>query len=67
MCRVYGAFAMDAIARCGFGIQVDSQKDKDDPFTKNAKKAIDISLLNPALLISGEKPMTCPKQSQYCC
>ncbi|XP_030845798.1 cytochrome P450 3A29-like, partial [Strongylocentrotus purpuratus] len=51
-CRVlFGGFTMDAIAKCGFGLKVDSQQNKDDPFVKNAKKAFDFSFFNPAFMI----------------
>ncbi|XP_786226.3 cytochrome P450 3A56 [Strongylocentrotus purpuratus] len=38
--KVFGlfeAFTMDGIAKCAFGIQVDSQNDPSDPFVTNAK------------------------------
>ncbi|XP_038067034.1 cytochrome P450 3A6-like [Patiria miniata] len=60
-CRVlFGAFTMDAIARCGFGLKVDSQQNKDDPFVKNAKNAFDFSLFNPAFLIVSAFPALSP-------
>eukprot|EP00057_Strongylocentrotus_purpuratus_P031817 XP_785761.3 PREDICTED: cytochrome P450 3A56 [Strongylocentrotus purpuratus] len=34
---LFEAFTMDGIAKCGFGIQVDSQNDPSDPFVTNAK------------------------------
>ena len=45
---------MDAIARCGFGLNVDAQQNQDDPFVKHAKKAFDFSLFNPAFMIACE-------------
>ena len=53
-CRLFGGFTMDAIAKCGFGLQVDSQQNKDDPFVQNAKRALDLSLYNPAFMIACE-------------
>ncbi|XP_046632822.1 cytochrome P450 3A2-like [Daphnia pulicaria] len=34
---IYGAFTMDVIARCAFGLKIDSLGNKDDPFIKNAQ------------------------------
>ncbi|XP_071785224.1 cytochrome P450 3A24-like [Asterias amurensis] len=58
--KMYGAFTMDAIARCGFGLNVDSQHNQDDPFVKHAKKAFDFSLFNPAFMIASAFPSTGP-------
>ncbi|XP_046449634.1 cytochrome P450 3A14-like [Daphnia pulex] len=33
---VFGAFTMDVIARCAFGLKIDTLGEKNDPFTKNA-------------------------------
>ncbi|XP_038066485.1 cytochrome P450 3A24-like [Patiria miniata] len=48
---VSGAYTMDVIAKCGFGLEVDSQGSKDDPFVKNAKKFFEFSRLSPKVLI----------------
>ena len=37
--RLYGAFTMDTVAWCGFGLKVDSQRNKDDEFVLTAQKA----------------------------
>ncbi|XP_022082383.1 cytochrome P450 3A24-like [Acanthaster planci] len=60
-CRVlFGGFTMDAIAKCGFGLKVDSQQNKDDPFVQNAKKAFEFSLFNPAFMIVSAFPALAP-------
>lgn len=35
--RQFSAFTMDVIARCAFGMTIDSLGTKDDPFMRNAK------------------------------
>ncbi|XP_022082457.1 uncharacterized protein LOC110974856 [Acanthaster planci] len=51
-CReVFGAFTMDVVASCGFGVKVDSQQNKDDPFVKYAKKAFAFTRMNPFVLL----------------
>ncbi|XP_038067044.1 cytochrome P450 3A24-like [Patiria miniata] len=41
-CRaLFGGFTMDVIACCAFGLSVNSQQDKDDPFVQNAKLLLD--------------------------
>ncbi len=59
-CRMYGGFSMDAIARCGFGLEVDSQKNKDDPFIKHAKMAFNFSFFKPSLLLAAVFPILGP-------
>lgn len=51
-----GGYTMDVIASTGFGIQVDSQKDKNNDFVKYAKKAFDFnfSLLLVLLMVFPE-------------
>ncbi|XP_022082458.1 uncharacterized protein LOC110974857 [Acanthaster planci] len=51
---LFGAFTMDVIACCAFGLNVDSQKDKDDPFVQNAKILLDAGRFTKpfAILIS---------------
>ena len=51
--RTFEAFTMDGIAKCAFGLQVDSQNNPDDPFVKNAKTFTANQLLDPILLLSG--------------
>ena len=53
-CSLYGAFTMDVIARCGFGLKLDSQKNKDDPFVKNAKKLFNFSTTDPVTILTGK-------------
>ncbi|XP_038069744.1 cytochrome P450 3A24-like [Patiria miniata] len=48
---VFGGFTMDVIAKCGFGLEVDSQGNKDDPFVKNAMRLLNFNRFNPLFLI----------------
>ena len=45
---------MDVIASTGFGIRVDSQKDRNNAFVAHAKTAFDFNPGSPRLLISRE-------------
>lgn len=58
--KLFGCFTMDAIAKCGFGLDVDSQRNQDDPFVQNAKKAFDFKLFNPAFMIVSAFPSLAP-------
>ena len=51
--RVAGAFTLDVIARTGFGIAVNSQKDKDDEFFVTAKAALNFDITRPLLIIAS--------------
>ena len=42
---------MDVIASTAFGIRVDSQKDRNNAFVTNARKAFDANPANPLLFI----------------
>ena len=42
---------MDVIASTGFGLRVDSQSSKDNPFVVNAKKIMNLSFRNPLFLV----------------
>ena len=44
---------MDGIAKCGFGIQVDSQNDPSDPFVTNAQDLMK-NTFSLKFLIAGE-------------
>lgn len=48
---LYGAYSLDAVASAFFGMQIDSQKDPNNPFVKYAKEAFDMGLTNPKLVI----------------
>ena len=52
--RAAGAFTLDVIARTGFGIAVNSQRDKNDEFYVNAKKALNLKITNPLLVLGGK-------------
>ncbi|XP_078674333.1 cytochrome P450 3A8-like isoform X1 [Branchiostoma floridae x Branchiostoma belcheri] len=44
-----GAFTTDVIARTGFGLDVDSQRNPQDPFVVYSKKAFSFNFLNPLI------------------
>ena len=50
--RICGNFTIDVIAKTAFGIDVNSQKDPNSEFVKNAKKINEFKLVNPALLLT---------------
>ncbi|XP_071508121.1 cytochrome P450 3A7-like [Diadema antillarum] len=58
----FGRFSMDGIARCAFGLQVDSQNNPDDPFVENARQlingfaAINTNATNPLLVLAAVFP-----------
>ncbi|KAL3842936.1 hypothetical protein ACJMK2_020909 [Sinanodonta woodiana] len=56
MGELLGAFTMDAICSTGFGLQVDSQSNPDDPFIQNAKKALNMKLRNVKFLLAAMFP-----------
>ncbi|XP_072168352.1 cytochrome P450 3A6-like [Diadema setosum] len=53
---VFEAFTMDGIARCAFGLQVDSQSNPNDPFVTNAKTLMKGSIFNPRIMLAGIFP-----------
>lgn len=57
---VFGAYTLDVIASTGFGVDIDSQKNPDSEFVKNAKKFFNITF-NPLLL------MICKFLNEYPC
>ncbi|ELT88036.1 hypothetical protein CAPTEDRAFT_126438 [Capitella teleta] len=46
-----GAFSMDVIASVAFGLDVDSQKDPNDPFLHHARKSFKSNMKNPLTLL----------------
>ena len=38
--QLFGGYTMDVIASTSFGIQVDSQRNSDNPFVKNVRKLV---------------------------
>ena len=52
--RYLGAYTLDVIANTGFGLRVNSQKDKNNPFVKQARKAFDFGTVNPLFILSGK-------------
>ncbi|XP_076848461.1 thromboxane-A synthase isoform X2 [Brachyhypopomus gauderio] len=49
--RCFGCFTMDVIASVAFGIQVDSQKDPENPFVHHASKFFSFSFFRPIMFI----------------
>lgn len=43
---VFGRFALDAIATTNFGVQVNSLKEKDNPFYKKVQALVDMKSLD---------------------
>ncbi|XP_033114237.1 cytochrome P450 3A24-like [Anneissia japonica] len=41
--ELFGAYVIDSVASCGFGLDVNCQKNKDHPFQNHCKKAFDVS------------------------
>ncbi|XP_078609011.1 cytochrome P450 3A8-like [Branchiostoma floridae x Branchiostoma japonicum] len=46
-----GAFTMDVIARTAFGTEIDSQRNPQDPFVLMGRKAFDVKLSSPSILL----------------
>ncbi len=55
-----GSYTMDVIASTAFGLQIDSQKDKDNSFVRMAKKAFDFSMFNPVFIMLFLFPFLLP-------
>ncbi|XP_071501620.1 cytochrome P450 3A40-like [Diadema antillarum] len=53
-CReLYGAYVIDTIALCAFGLHVDSQRNKNHPFVTNAKRFFaSLDFTSPAMILS---------------
>ncbi|KAL3841597.1 hypothetical protein ACJMK2_019714 [Sinanodonta woodiana] len=49
---LFGAFTMDVICSTGFGMDVDSQSNPNDPFVVNATKAMTANLVGPRVLLA---------------
>ncbi|KAJ8019999.1 Cytochrome P450 3A24 [Holothuria leucospilota] len=43
---LYGSYSMDVVATTFFGMQIDSQKNPDDPFVKHAKEAFNFGIFS---------------------
>eukprot|EP00057_Strongylocentrotus_purpuratus_P019952 XP_011674426.1 PREDICTED: cytochrome P450 3A24 isoform X2 [Strongylocentrotus purpuratus] len=53
---LYGSFVMDSIASCGFGLKVNSQEDKDDPFVEHVARFFKVSFTSPAFMAVSFMP-----------
>ncbi|KAL3865970.1 hypothetical protein ACJMK2_043314 [Sinanodonta woodiana] len=51
MKNLFGAFTLDVICSTGFGIEVDSQSNPNDPFVVNARKAMSVNIVGPRFLL----------------
>lgn len=49
--RCYSCFTLDVVGSVAFGIEVDSQKNPDDPFVKNCRTFFEMSLFKPLLIL----------------
>ncbi|GAB1602225.1 cytochrome P450 3A24-like [Argonauta hians] len=49
--KLFSAYTMDVICATGFGMDVDSQQNPDDPFVQKANEIFKISLFNPILFL----------------
>ena len=48
-----GGYTMDVIASTSFSLDIDSQKNKDDPFVKNAGKLLELDVNGWMMYIAG--------------
>jgi cytochrome P450 family 3 subfamily A len=55
-----GAFSMDVIASVAFGLDIDSQRDPDDPFIHHARKSFKPNMKNPLMLLMLFVPSIAP-------
>jgi cytochrome P450 family 3 subfamily A len=55
MRQYVGAFAMDVISACAYGINTDSVKDPNDPIVVNVKKILNVDV-NISLFLSVSAP-----------
>nr|XP_054761059.1 cytochrome P450 3A8-like [Lytechinus pictus] len=53
---IFGAFVMDTVGSCAFGLDIDSQSDPKNPFVSNAKKAFQFDVWNPFFIIGSMIP-----------
>ncbi|XP_041459303.1 cytochrome P450 3A14-like [Lytechinus variegatus] len=59
--ELIGAYAMDSIASCAFGLKIDSQENRYDPFVTHAKTAFEANAFaSPLVLFSTLFPWTVP-------
>ncbi|XP_071955007.1 cytochrome P450 3A24-like [Antedon mediterranea] len=50
--ELFGAFIIDSVASCGFGLDVNCQTNKNHPFQMHCKKAFDVNFSNIFLALS---------------
>ncbi|XP_071508824.1 cytochrome P450 3A6-like [Diadema antillarum] len=54
--KLFGAFVMDTIGSCAFGLNIDSQGRPNDPFVTHAQRAFRIDQNSPIFVISAMFP-----------
>ncbi|XP_072169553.1 cytochrome P450 3A14-like [Diadema setosum] len=54
--EIFGAFVMDTIGSCAFGLNIDSQANPNDPFVAHAKRAFRINFQSFLAFIQGLFP-----------
>ncbi|XP_041474344.1 cytochrome P450 3A6-like [Lytechinus variegatus] len=55
--ELFGSFIMDNVASCGFGLKVNSQKDKADPFVEHVSRFFKVSFTSPAFMAVSFMPV----------
>ncbi|XP_030834140.1 cytochrome P450 3A56 isoform X1 [Strongylocentrotus purpuratus] len=58
--ELFGSFVMDSVASCGFGLKVNSQKDKDHLFIKNGKRFFEFIFNSPVFMAVSFMPFLRP-------
>merc|ERR1711976_611145 len=62
---VTGAYSMDVIASTAFSLDIDSQKDLNDPFIVHAKKTFRPNITNPLILLLIFAPSLAPALERW--
>ncbi|XP_070556760.1 cytochrome P450 3A24-like [Ptychodera flava] len=57
---VFGSYAIDSLASAGFGVDVNSQEDPDNPFVRNAKEAFSFGVTHPIFIVIFFFPFLVP-------
>ncbi|CAK9302603.1 unnamed protein product [Gordionus sp. m RMFG-2023] len=57
---IFGCYTMDVIASTAFGLDLDSHKENNHAFVRNAKKVFDFEITRPILAVIGLFPIIIP-------